>query len=112
MTDQELKARGWQEVGEHWFYPCDPGFMHQRAHTRQQAIQRTTKAVLKQRRLADVWILPSRSTEDGIEMGFIHPPRVPESEILAFIDTIPESALPHLSEADIEREYRHHYGEP
>lgn len=33
-----------------------------------------------------------------------------ESELLAFIEALPESALPHLTEREIEEEYRHHYG--
>jgi hypothetical protein len=73
MTDLELKAKGWQQIGEDWFLPMDSGFMHQRAHNRDQAVQRTAKSVITNRRLADVWVLPPRSVEDGIAMGFIHP---------------------------------------
>lgn len=68
-------SKGWQKAGEYWFYPCDSGFMHERAHTRDQAIQRTAKAVLQSKQLADVWILPARTVDDGIEMGFIHQPK-------------------------------------
>lgn len=34
---------------------------------------------------------------------------ITEPELLAFIEMIPESILPHLSESDIEREYKHHF---
>ena len=76
MTDIQLLEKGWQKIGDHWFFPCDAGFSHERAHSRDQAIQRTTKAVLQNKRLADVWILPPRSVDDGIEMGFIYPRRI------------------------------------
>ena len=76
MTDTELKAKGWQQVGDWWMYPCDAGLSHERAHTRDQAIQRTAKATLQSKRMADVWVLPPRSVDDGIEMGFIHPRRI------------------------------------
>lgn len=75
MTDTELKAHGWQKVNEHWVYPGDAGFMHDRVHTRRQAVQRTTKAVMKSRRILDVWVLPPRSIDYGIFLGFIHPRR-------------------------------------
>lgn len=76
MTDLELQAKGWQKVGEWWMYPCDSGLSHERAHTRDQAIQRTAKATLQSKRVADVWVLPPRTVDDGIEMGFIHPRRI------------------------------------
>lgn len=42
----------------------------------------------------------------------VTPAAISESELLAFIETIPESILPHLTEKDIEEEYRHHFGKP
>jgi hypothetical protein len=76
MTDIQLLEKGWQKVGEHWFFSCDSGMSHQRAHTRDQAIQRTAKAVITHKNVADVWVLSPRSVDDGIEMGFIHPRRI------------------------------------
>ena len=76
MSEYELeKEHGWSRCGEYWLWPTDTGLLHQRAHTTDEAIHRTTKAVLKQRRIGDVWILPPRTIEDGIAMGFIHKPR-------------------------------------
>lgn len=76
MTEYELtKEHGWQEVGEYWFHPCDGGLMHERAHTLDEAINRTVEAVARNCRVTDIWVLPKRTVEDGIRMGFIHPPR-------------------------------------
>ena len=72
----DLKSHGWHEVKPgRWLYPCDTGFSHQREHSTDEAEHRTTKALMTNKRIVDVWVLAPRSTEDGIAMGIIHPPR-------------------------------------